>query len=293
MVRALFTFLFICCLTAAVFAQASGTSYVPAGSVAVVSVDWMKVRKDTRLRTIVKGDDFEKILEAVGISESAVREFVIFADANPTSNNKLGLIVRGDFNSVNLKKESWSTEKIGTRTVFVNPTDDSCFISLRRGLLVAGTRTAVEQVAGVLTNPKNALVRRKNFQRVLAGLGTASPINFFLGVPEEYRATANFAHKVATKLLSFADFGILSTIFEKVGLIQSCGMSITAAKQGLPVHLIVEMPGTPQAYVASSALNFLKSGASMLSRSDPNKAAARSMNITSKRDLLSIKMTLP
>lgn len=297
MKRALILPVLMGCLTAVMFAQASVTTLVPARSVAVIRVDWTKVRKDSRLREILNGDEFAKILESIGINEAAVREFAIFSDVSPTSNNKMGVIVRGNFTSEsiakNLSGKDWTTEKIGTRSAFINPADGSRFLNLRNGLLVAGTKTAVEQVAGVLTNPKNALIRRKNFRTVMAGLGSTSPVSFFLGVPEEYRGAANFAHKIATKLMSFADFGILSTIFEKVGLIQSCGMSINAAGRGIPIHLIVEMPGTTQAYVASGTLNFLKSGASMLADADPNKAAAQSMIIASKGNLLSIKMNLP
>jgi len=275
----------------------SSITLVPAKSVAVVRVDWQKVRRDQQLKAVVKGDEFAGIIGRTGIDEASIRELVIFADASPTTNGKMGVIVNVNRSSAAIAKylgsKGWATENIGGRTAYIDPTDGSYLLSLRNGTFVMGTKAAVEQTLDVVAKPQNALIRRANFRSIMSSLGTVSPINFFLGVPEEYRGVANFGYKIATTLMSLADFGILSTILDKIGLIQNFGLSINSAHGAFPVHLIAEMSGKTGAYLASGSLNLLKRGASMVAKTDADRAALKSMTFESAGNLLSIKMDLP
>ncbi len=275
----------------------SAISLVPAKSVAVVRVDWTKVRGDKQLRQAVKGDEFSEIIGQTGTNEANVKEFVIFMDANPTSSGKMGVIVSGSFSSVGIIKTlesmGWKTERIGPRTGYVNPSDDSYLLPLNNTTFVAGTKTAVEQTSETFARPQTALIHKSAFRSIMSTLGPSAPIRFFMGVPQEFQGVANFAFKIFTKVLSFTGLGIIGTILDHIGLIQSVGFSIDSGRNSNPVHCIFAMPGKTEAGLASGALNLLKRGASMLNHSETDKAVLKLMVFVNTRNLLSIKMDMP
>ena len=276
---------------------ASPLSFVPARSVAVLSVDWKRVRRDEDLKRIVKGDDMANLLDQIGAGESKVTEFAIFSDLDPTASNKLGIIVNGNFSSQaitrNLETRGWKTKKIGSRTAYINPTDGSYLMILQSGSFVAGTKAAVEQTIGAFTRPRNALVRRSAFRSIMSMLGTAAPVRFFIGVPEEYKEVADFAFKIANKLMSFGGLGLMGMVFDKIGLIQSMGFSMDSGRDAFPVQLIAAMPGKTGAAVASGGLNLLKKAAWTLGEKSPETIAMSSMVVGSTGNLLSIKFDMP
>lgn len=276
---------------------ASPISFVPARSAAVLDVDWRRVRSDAELKRIIKGDDMANLLDQIGADESKVTGFAIFTGLNPTASNKLGIIVNGNFSTRtitgNLEYRGWRTENIGSRTAYINPTDGSYLTILQSGNFVAGTKAAVEQTIGAFTRPRNALIRQQTFRSIMSLLGTAPPVRFFIGVPEEYKEVADFAFKIVTRLLSFASLGIVGMIFDKIGLIQSMGFSIATGRDAFPVQLIAAMPGKTGAAVASGGLNLLKKGARMLGENSPERAVMDSMVAGSTGNLLSVKFDMP
>lgn len=275
----------------------STITMVPAKSIAVARVDWTRVRQDQQLKRVVKGDDFANILGQIGVDEANVREFVIFMDLNPTSSGKMGIIASGNFLSAmifrHLESKGWRSEKFGVRTAYINPSDGSYIFPLKEGTFVAGTQTAVEQTLETLSRPQTGLIHKASFRSIMTTLGTAPPIRFFIGVPEEYQGVANFAFKILTKVISFTGLGIVGMIFDHIGLIQSVGLSIDAGRNSNPVHWIFAMPGKTEAALASGVLNLLKRGASMMAYSDTDKVALKSMRFGNAGNLLSIKMDMP
>lgn len=270
---------------------------VPAKSIAVARVDWTKVRVDKQLSQVVKGDEFENIIGQTGTNEANISEFVIFMDLNPTASAKMGLIVSGRFSTPRIAKtleeKGWKTEKIGSRPGFVNPSDGSYLLLLGDGKFVAGTKIAVEQTSETLAKPQTSLINKPTFRSIMSTLDSSAPIRFFMGVPEEYQGVTNFAFKLFTKVLSFTGMGIVGTILDHIGLIQSVGFSMASGRNTNPVHCIFAMPGKTEASFASGSLNLLKSGASMLDRSDTDKTVLKSMIFANMGNLLSIKMNMP
>ena len=275
----------------------SAISLVPGRSVAVLSFDWNKVRRDGELNRMVRGDELADLLEQIGAPGDRVNEVAMFADLDPTPSNKLGMIVSGRFASAaiikSLEARDWQKEKIGARIAYKNPADGSYLMVLSGGVFVAGTRAAVEQTGAVLSNPRNAMVRRAGFGSIMSHLGPAAPVRFFIGIPEEYKAVADFAFKIATKLMSFTGMGIMGMIFDKIGLIQSMGFAMSARGDFYPVHLVVAMPDKTRAAVASGGLNLIKKGAWMLKEESLESRALKTMVIESSGNLLSIKFDMP
>lgn len=272
---------------------------LPAESVAVLNVDWAKVRNSGDLRRAINGDDFAAILRQIGIDEAKVNEFSVFADVNPTSANKMGLIVTGRFRSRDvvdaIKGRNWAAENIGKRAAFVNPSDRSFVLLLAEGLLVTGTRNGVEQTAATFDKPRTGLIHKKAFGSIFSLLGEGPPIRGFVGVPQEYQMAGKVGMTGLKYLLRIGFFTPLGMVLTSMTMIQSVGISIANSAGDVPVHMVLQTGGSLTGSYASSAsakaLNLLKSAASMSPSAD--QRALASMKVADAKGYLSIRMLMP
>jgi hypothetical protein len=209
----------------------------------------------------------------------------------------MGMIISGNFTSQQIikaaKSKDLKTEKFGERTAYINPADNSYFLPIGNGMLLAGTKNGVTKTLATITDPTMALIKRANFSSIFKQLGRNTPIRFFIGVPQEYQKAADFAFKITTKLMSFTSLGLMGTIFDKIGLIQSLGFSISRGTKSMPVQLIAEMPDATRATVGAGALNWLKSLSLKTNVSSQDKEAINSLIVGSKGKLISVKMNMP
>lgn len=298
-----FSFLAVCVVlllsVSEVSAARPSVSVLPAKSVAVVNVDWTEVRNSVDLRGAIKGDDFVAILRQIGIDEAKVNEFSVFADVNPTSANKMGLIVSGRFRLRDvvgaIQRRNWSVEKIGKRTAFLNPADGSLVLPLAEGLLVTGTRNGVAQTAATFDKPRTGLIHKKAFGSIFSLLGEGQPIRGFVGVPQEYQMAGKVGMMGLKFLLHIGFFTPLGMVLSAMTMIQSVGLSIADSAGDVPVHMVLQTGGSLTGSYASSAsakaLNLLKSAASMSPSAD--QRALASMKVVDAKGYLSIRMRVP
>jgi len=282
----------------------SAISLVPQKSAAVLRVNWTQVRGNEKLRAIVNGDNFEKIENELGVSGAKISEWIIFSDINPSTSAGMGIIISGSFTSNSViqtaKAKNWKAEKMGANTVFVNPSDKSYLLPIRNGLLVFGTKSGVEKLHGVLVKPQNNLISKPPFNSTWAEL-TASrqPINFMIGVPQEYQKVADIAYKVAAKLMDLASFGIMGTVMETIGLVRCMGFSISHQKNVYPTNLVAMMETETKAWLTSGAINLLKKAPSAIgtrAKTEEEKQMLKSMQTMSasyRGTLLSVKFDMP
>jgi len=282
----------------------SAASLVPDKSVAVVQVNWAQTRGDEKLKLLVKGDSFPEFAKQVGLSEAKVTEWIVFSDANPNSSRGLGMIVSGNFTSQSViefaKSKSWKTETIGTRTAYVNPADNSYLIPIRNGLLAVGTRNGMEKVQEVLTKKRSSLNTKLPFKSMWSELNAVrQPINFMIGIPQEYQKVAEIAYKVAAKLMNLASFGIMGTVMETIGFVNSMGFSVSHKNRVYPTRIFATMDSETKAWIAAGALNLLKKAPSAIGtqpKTEEEKMgleALQSMTATYKGTLLSVKIDMP
>src|SRR5882757_3471975 len=235
----------------------SGISLVPDGSVAVLRVNWRVVRNDESLKNIVNGNSFAQVAAQIGLTENDVNEWIVFSDISPASAQGLGMIISGKFTSAGVIKEAeaknWNLKTIGGQKVYVNSVDDSHLLPLGNGLLAVGTKTGMEKVQAAFLKPQNRLIGRRSFSSMFALLESTAPIKFFIGIPQEYQKVADIAFKIVTKLMSFTGFGLLGTIFDKIGLVQSTGFSVSSGKTHLRVQLVAAMPDAARAEIGAGA----------------------------------------
>lgn len=297
--RVLLLFFFLFSLVDVASAARPSVAVLPAKSVAVVNVDWAKVRNSVDLREAIKGDDFVAILRQIGIDDAKVNEFSVFADVNPTSANKMGLIVSGRFRLRDvvgaIEKRNWSVVKIGKRTAFLNPADGSLVLPLAEGLLVTGTRNGVEQTASTFDKPRTGLIHKKAFGSIFSLLGDGLPIRGFVGVPQEYQTTGKVGMTGLKYLLHIGFFTPLGMVLSAMTMIQSVGLSIANSTGDVPVHMVLQTGGSVLGSYASAGtargLNFLKSTAAMSPNAD--QRALASMKVTDAKGYLSVRMNMP
>lgn len=278
--------------------KASALSLVPDKSIAVLHVNWTEIKNEPDLKNIVKGDGFINIAQQLGVDESRIREWVVFSDINPASSSGMGIIVSGAFTSQSVTesvtKRNWNLQVLGGRKVYVNPVDGTYLLPIRNDLIAAGTKSGIEKLQTVLANPRKGLIGKPPFNALFAEFGNTAPINFVIGVPQEYQQVADIAFKVTTKLMSFTGFGLLGMIFDKIGLIQSLGFSVSKGAAVFPVHFIATMPDEIKARFGAGALNMMKGFPSMLGTNQTQEGLAlQSLNASSRGKLLSIRFDMP
>jgi hypothetical protein len=287
------------------FAQRrAAVSLAPTESVAVIKVNWAQMRQDDRLRRIVRGDDFERIVQQYGIDSEQITEWVVFSDIKPASANGLGMILSGTFSSRSiadhLKSQGWSEQAYISHKIYLNPADKSYAAPLQPGLLVVGTQAGVENVINVESNPQTGITTKPPFSTLLANFSrNPKPITFMIGIPQKYQATADVAYKVATKLIDFAGLSPLGTILDKIGLARALGFSISRDGSVYPIELVGLMKDETTTGLISGALNLMKSVPMMLSSRSMSQQdkdaldAIQGMSINSSGTLLSIKFNMP
>lgn len=279
-------------------------SLVPEKSVAVLRVDWTKVRGNGKLKQVVNGDSFSNIGSLIGVSEEKISEWVIFSDINPTSSKGMGMIVAGNFTLQSIaqfaRSKDWRSEKIGAQTAFVNPTDNSYLLPIRNGLLAAGSKSGIEKVSKVLSRQGKNLISNAPFDSMWSEIRAKSfPINFMVGVPEEYKMVADIAYKVAAKLMNLASFGIIGTVMETIGFVNCFGFNISHRETVFPTQILAMMDSETKAWIASGAVNLLKkapNAVGMQAKTEEDRQfleSVQTMSATYKKTLLTVNFEMP
>lgn len=273
---------------------------VPSSSVAVIKVNWAAVRGDDRLRALVKGDEFERVLDKLGINSRDVSELIVFTGLNASSNGSLAMIFSGSYRPQNvisqLKSQGWTEQLYKAHKVYLNPADNSSIAPLRSGLFVAGSKTGVEKVIDVELKPQSGLALKPPFSSALSRFTSSRhPISFMMGIPPDYENAVEVIAKVASVLISFPGSGPLGIVMSKIGFPRMLGFSITRNGSSFPVELLAMMKDDTSASIVSGAFNLAQSlNLSLLSKrtAQSNGDPLKSISITRDGALLSIKMVM-
>lgn len=282
----------------------SAISLVPENAVAVLRVNWSEVRQNEQLKVIIKGQNFPKMTKQLGINEALVSEWSVFSDINPTSSNGLGMIISGDFTMQsivqNAVSKNWQRQKIGANTIYYNPLDKSFMLPIRNGLVATGTKKGIDDLSNLLSNRSLEMIKQEPFSTMWNELNSNdSPISFMVGIPQKYQKIADIGYKIATKLMSLSSFGLLGTVFDKIGLVRCFGLSINHQQDVFPTKISAIMENKTTAWLASGAVNLLKKAPNAIGyqeKTEDDKQMLRSMqtiNATYKGALLAVKFEMP
>jgi len=278
--------------------ESSIIDLVPSDSCAVVVVDWPTLRKDSDLRRLFKGDQFEVVLERLGVDSSSVRTLVVFSAMN--SRAKAGMLLRGSFDrqkQISMPKaRGWRDESVVGHKVYVNGNDYAAIP--QSDIFFAGTREAATAVFNTLNNTRESFSSSSSYKKISAGLTSKNePIKAFLVIPQGSLDMADAALEATSVALSLFDLGGVGAVLKQMNIASGFGLSLgRGSNQMYPVEMCVLMRDEKAAALVSGSLNLLKGFSTAASNSNGDEQARQAlhnMSISRVREVLSIRMTVP
>lgn len=286
--------------------RANSVRLVPAGSIAVLRIDWAAARNDAHLRRAVRGEELERLLGGFHLQSREVAQLIVFTDITMQATPRAGMILDGSFNSravvERLRAAGWREESHRGHALYAAQGEaDSWLAPLRAGALACGTRRAVEAVIGAEANPRQALLTTQPFARIHAQAGGHRfPVTMILAFPAHYQAAGNAALRVSSLLMSFAGLGPVGELFNRVGFAQAMSFSISRAGDTAPMRLVAIMRDAEAATLVSGSLglfqglsNFVPQRATESASEQRMRAAFQNMTVARTREILAINIAVP
>lgn len=278
--------------------ESSIIDLVPSDSCAVLVVNWSTLRNDDDLKRLFKGDQFEVILERLGVDSSSVKTLVVFSAMN--SRAKAGMLLRGSFDRqkqiASLKTRGWRDTSVDGHKVYVNGNDYAAIPE--SNIFFAGTREAATAVFNTLNNARESFSSSSSYKKISAGLTTRNePIEAFLVIPQGTLDMADAALEATSVALSLFDLGGVGALLKQLNIASGFGLNLgRGSEQMYPVEMCVLMRDEKAAAFISGSLNLLKGFSTAASNSNGDEQARQAlhnMSITRVREVLSIRMTVP
>ncbi len=272
---------------------------VPSTAVAVAKINWRIVRQDERFRAMLNADQLDRALGQLKIGRDEVSEIAIFSGINGTPTGVLGGIFSGSFDSAAvttaLRSQGSTEHRYGGHIIYAQ-LDQSYASIMRSGMLVVGTRKAVEGVIDVISSPRSGLSLKPPFNSLLRRfVAGKQPISFAMALPLEYQMVAEVGVKVISALFSFSGLGPLGFVIDKIGLPNAIGFAVSHTGNTFPTTLIAKMKDESAAALISGTLTLAQSiNLDMFSNRIPQSDRDMLKNISVKRtgSLLSISLVL-
>jgi hypothetical protein len=271
---------------------------VPSDSCAVLVVEWSTLRNDNDLKRLFKGEQFEVVLEHLGVDSSAVKTLVVFSAMN--SRAKAGMLVRGSFDMqkqiASLKTRGWLATSVAGHKVYVKGNDYAAMP--QNNILFAGTLEAATAVLNNLHNTRDSFSASSPYKKINAGLTTRNePIKAFLVIPQGTLDMADAALEATSVALSLFDLGGIGALLKQINFASGFGLTLGhGSNQMYPVEMCVLMRDEKAAALVTGSLSLMKGFSTMAStsnRDEPALDALHNMSITRVREVLAIKMTVP
>jgi hypothetical protein len=278
--------------------ESSVIDLVPSDSCAVVVVEWSTLRNDNDLRRLFKSEQFEVVMERLGIDSASVKTLIVFSAMN--SRAKAGMLFRGSFDKqkqiASLKTRGWRDTSVDGHKVYVNGNDYAAMP--QTNLLFAGTREAATAVFDSLNNIRESFSASPSYKKLNAGLTTRNePIKAFLVIPQGTLDMADAALEATSVALSLFDLGGIGALLKQINVASGFGLTLGhGSNQMYPVEMCVLMRDEKAAALVSGSLNLMKGFSTMASTSNRDERALEAlhaMSITRVREVLAIKMAVP
>ena len=286
--------LLLCCTGT----ESSLIRLVPVESCAMISIDWSSVRTDSELRRVISGDQFEKLLQELGIDSKSVKTVAVFSalDGHAVS----GLLLRGSLDAKQitgtLKNAGWTETSVAGRKAYVKAADYVAMLS--PGTVFAGTRDGAQGVFRAADNPKESFVSSDAYKKIKAAISTdRTPVTAFLFVPQGTLDMADAALAATSVALSLFNLGGIGQLLQTVNVAKGFGFSLDkSTRSAYPVELCVLMRDEQSAVFVSGSLNALKTLSELAATDNRDRESLRAlhqMSIVRKQEVLAVKMEIP
>jgi hypothetical protein len=271
---------------------------VPIESCAIMTIDWESVRTGGELRRVLKGDEFEAVLQHLGIDSALVKTVVVFSA--PDSSSSSGLLLRGSFDrrqiGTEIKDRGWSETSLEGHKVYVNAAD---YVAMpASNTLFAGTREGVLTMFRAADDPKESILSSEAYKKINAALSTkGQPVKAFLLIPQGTLDMADAALAATSIALSFFNLGGVGQVLRAVNVARGFAFTVdSGSHEKYPVELCVLLRDEDTAALVSGALNAMKAVSELAStdnRDQESVRALRQMTIVRKHEVLAVKMEIP
>jgi hypothetical protein len=294
---------FVCAVIIVMIGACSGSEsslmrLVPLESCAIMKLDWSSLRRDPDLKRLIKGAEFETVLERIGIDSDSVDSVAVFSslDSRTTS----GLLLRGSFNRkqvvADLKKTGWEENLLENRNVYLNGTD--CIASLGRNTLFAGTREGALAVFRAQESMRESIVASPAFKKINDERSmNGKPVRAFLLIPQGTLDMADAALTASSVALSLFQLGGIGQLLKAVNVARGFGLSLDNGKHDeYPAELSVLMRDEEAAVFVNGSLNAMKT-ISELAATDKRDLeglrAVQKMKVDRRGEVLRLNLEIP
>jgi Protein of unknown function (DUF2752) len=271
---------------------------VPRESAAVLSVDWSSIRVDEALRRVIKADQFEAVLQRLGVQSEAVNTVTIFSTigGEPVS----GLLLRGRFDATKvverLKTSGWTENSLDGHKVYLKAAD---YVAIPANkTLFAGTREGALAVFRAADAAEESIVTSEGYKKIDAAMSMKDkPVKAFLLIPEGTLEMADAALAATSFALSLFNLGGVGQLLQAANVARGFAFDLEkSAGERYPVEVCVLLRDEESARFVSGSLNTLKTiseAASLDTRDQESLRALRQMSIVRKDEVLAVRLEMP
>lgn len=271
---------------------------VPRESAAVLNLDWSSIRTDEGLRRIIKADQFEAVLQRLGVRSEAVQSVAIFSTigGEPVS----GLLLRGPFNTrevvAQLKNSGWTENSLDGHKVYQHTSD---YVALPTSqTLFAGTREGALAIFRAADAAKESIVTSEGYKKLDAATSMKDkPVKAFLLIPQGTLEMADAALAATSFALSLFNLGGVGQLLQAANVARGFAFNLEkSAGERYPVEVCVLMRDEESAKFVSASLNTLKTISEVASSDNRDREslrALRQMSILRRAEVLAVRMEMP
>lgn len=277
---------------------------IPADALVVLSVNWQAVRSDRNLITLIKGAEFNHILDEVGVNEQALAHLAVFGDGTDGPGGSAGMLLNGSFNAravaESARGRGWSMESFGGHAVYVSQSDGTRLAALDSGTLACGTKKGIAGVLRAESDTEESFTSTTTYKRLSKLFkGGDAPISMTLALPQHLQDAADAALKAASLMMDFTGVGPLGQLMGKIGYARAIGCTIGREGESFPVELVAVMKDEEAAALVSGGLTLLKGIGALANQSparSPEEAEAlhnfRNLSVSRKGEVLTVRLVL-
>ena len=300
------------CLAAPLLAGCGGSrgrrplvELIPADALVILSVNWQAVRDDRYLLSLVKGAEFKRILDEVGVNEQTVTRLAVFGDGTAGPGASTGMLLNGSFNARAVtdaaRGRGWTRESYDGHEVYVTQSDGTRLAALNSGTLACGTKRGVAGIFHAESDTAESFASTATYKRLskLFKAGGA-PISMILAFPQHLQDAADAALKVASLMMDFTGVSPLGQLMGKIGYARALGCTIGREGESFPFELVAIMNDEESATFVSGGLTLLKDIGALAGQSlarSPEEAEAlrnfQNMSVSRKGEVLTVGLVMP
>jgi hypothetical protein len=271
---------------------------VPIESCAIMTIDWGAIRPSGELRRVLKGDEFEAVLQRLGIDSALVKLVVVFSATD--SRTSSGMLLRGSFDRTQivakLKKSGWSETSLEGHKVYVNAID---YVAMpASNTLFAGTREGALTMFRAADDTEESILASEAYKKLNAALSSkGQPVKAFLVIPQGTLDMADAALAATSVALSLFNLGGIGQVLRAVNVARGFAFTLeTGSQEKYPVELCVLLRDENTAALVNGSLNAMKAvseWAATDNRDQESMRALRQMTILRKHEVLAVKLEVP